>query len=379
MSLFRFIKPCETRWLSESSALDRVHEQYAGLLVYVHDVIETERLPDCVFLSNSLCTLSVCLSMPLVSMVMSEINLLVKQLQRSDVLFTQVAAMVDTTVYQLNKHFVASGTRYADKKYFSQWFKLTEVSEGSCLKWMDGDLVYRVTAKEADDVQNFEMYCENTGAKGGRATMVKVKTKQQFATVLKSVQETVTKLAANAVAAIKARFPPSNVLQALSVVQLGYWRDEKLGRKDFDIAVSTLSDLYGSARKTGVDKEHAPLIDAEQLSIQSSFYWDYMTAVKFDGIDTETHWKRVDNDEFIACKISQFQTVAHIVMSMPSSSVECERSFSLMALLKDGRRNRLLSNHLNACMRFGRTRFTVKDYPFDSAYQHWTKSERYML
>ena len=62
------------------------------------------------------------------------------------------------------------------------------------------------------------------------------------------------------------------MLQALSVVQIGYWRDEKLARKDFDAAVSTLSDLYGSARKTGVDKEHAPLIDAEQLSIQSSFF-----------------------------------------------------------------------------------------------------------
>lgn len=373
----RFIKPCETRWLSESAALERVHEQLKGLLVYSHDVVEAERLPDCVYLTQALCSLEVVLAMPLVCLLLRELNVLVKKLQCADVLFTQVAEHVEVTITQLTKHFVSASTRFTDRRYFVEYQSL--INQDSDLTWVDGDLVYRVPCGPDQPKQDFELTHEQQSARQGRVTTGNVKNKQQLAAVVKTVQACLTQLASNAIAALKSRFPPSNVLQALSIIQPAYYRDEKLSRKDYDIGVSNLCDLYGSDRSTGADQLHAAIINSDLLTFESSFFWDYMTAAKFDGLTAEMLWCRVDKDPALAARMSQFQIIAHIVLSLPASSVECERAFSLMSLVKDARRNRLLDAHLNACMRFGRSRFNLSSFPYDSAYQLWGPDGRYFV
>lgn len=345
--------------------------------MYSHDVVESERLPDCVYLTQALCQLEVVLAMPLVCLLLRELNVLVKKLQGSDVLFTQVAEHVDLTIAQLSKHFVSASTRFTDRRFFLEYLSL--VNDDKDLTWVDGDLVYRVTCGDDQPKQDFELTHEQKSVRQGRVTTGNVKSKQQLAAVVKSVQGCVTQLASNAIAALKSRFPPSNILQALSIIQPEYYRDEKLSRKDFDVGVSTLCDLYGAVRVTGADAEHAPLINAEKLTFESTFMWDYMNSNKFAGLTAEMLWRRIDNDSALASRLSQFQIVAHIVMSLPASSVECERAFSLMSLIKDARRNRLQDAHLNACMRLGRSRFNLLSFPYDSAYQLWGPDQRYFV
>lgn len=74
----RLLYSCQTRWLSNSPALDRLLEQFPALIKYSHDVLEETRNPEMVFVSNQLCQLELVLMLPLASLILSELNVLCK-------------------------------------------------------------------------------------------------------------------------------------------------------------------------------------------------------------------------------------------------------------------------------------------------------------
>ena len=59
------------------------------------------------------------------------------------------------------------------------------------------------------------------------------------------------------------------------------------------------------------------------------------------------------------------------MLLIPVGSVENERCFSLMNLLKSDLRNRLGEDHLNCCVRVKRCRFGLNDFPFNEALSQW--------
>ena len=157
----------------------------------------------------------------------------------------------------------------------------------------------------------------------------------------------------------------------------------RLNKNCYNIAVDHLADFYGVARKTvdstGVETEHAAIVCSDTFKQQSSWFYDYMTGICMHIKDTQTLWVNIDNDISVSSRISEIQKLAHVLLSLPASSVEPERSFSQMALLKDCKRNRLLPKHLNTCMRLAKSRFTLSSFPLKDAHRVWLSSDRYMV
>jgi hAT family C-terminal dimerisation region len=69
--------------------------------------------------------------------------------------------------------------------------------------------------------------------------------------------------------------------------------------------------------------------------------------------------------------MSEWITLAHLILSIPSGSVENERRFSGMNLTVTDLRSRLETEHVNVQLRIATSTFTVKDYPYDECFDHW--------
>lgn len=74
--------------------------------------------------------------------------------------------------------------------------------------------------------------------------------------------------------------------------------------------------------------------------------------------------------------LSEWVKLAQIYLTLPTTSVSNERSFSIMNLIKDALRNRLSTFHLNVCMRLARSSCTYKDYPRARAYEIWEAARK---
>jgi hypothetical protein len=71
-----------------------------------------------------------------------------------------------------------------------------------------------------------------------------------------------------------------------------------------------------------------------------------------------------------------FAHMARIAMSFPLTSVENERQFSFMKLVKSQTRNRLGESLLNALSRIKRSKYTVRSFPYEKAIKVWQKQKK---
>ncbi|GAB4819968.1 hypothetical protein N2152v2_007014 [Parachlorella kessleri] len=74
------------------------------------------------------------------------------------------------------------------------------------------------------------------------------------------------------------------------------------------------------------------------------------------------------------CWYQPLYKLALLSMTIPIGSVQNERSFSRMNLIKTELRNRLEGKHLNVAMRVARSRHTAATFPFKRAFSLWKKA-----
>lgn len=67
-------------------------------------------------------------------------------------------------------------------------------------------------------------------------------------------------------------------------------------------------------------------------------------------------------------KVTEYAKLARLYATLPSGSVDNERGFSIMNLLKNNLRNRLGTDHLNASTRNLRSSYTYLTFPYDKIY-----------
>lgn len=80
---------------------------------------------------------------------------------------------------------------------------------------------------------------------------------------------------------------------------------------------------------------------------------------------TKVAWQSILTDKILRSEISEFCKLAEILLCIPIGSVQNERAFSQMNLIKSDLRNSLGPKHLNACMRARRSKHTVKTLPVE--------------
>ena len=85
--------------------------------------------------------------------------------------------------------------------------------------------------------------------------------------------------------------------------------------------------------------------------------------------ETKASWMSILADRYLREEISEFCKLANIMLCIPIGSVQNERCFSQMNLIKSDLRNRLGHQHLNAAMRIRRSKYTLESFPVHRAVQ----------
>ena len=99
------------------------------------------------------------------------------------------------------------------------------------------------------------------------------------------------------------------------------------------------------------------------------------------GKPTASIWHTVSNSVELKCSLSEWLSLANkALVQVPGferERVEEERLYSKLALIKDERRNCLLSDHLNACLVLATQRvWALRDFFFFRAVQKWFEAKK---
>lgn len=363
-----FVSICQTRWLTQASALKIVMEQLPGLLLYLQKLFQYELPPELVFVQRLLTDVRFQLSMSLFAVLLEQLQVLVKVLQYDNVLHSTVGQALDSTIRSMRKNFVTPATQLQDKRLFAVWYRLTEAPEiESPLKWdpHTDELIYQVVDKNGD-ATNVSMFMESPSARG-RAVMVPVQTMADFRDVVKLAKQDVKDAAQALINDLTVRFPPTPLLNAMSIINPHYWRlpSIPLTMSKFETDVDVLIAKFGAA------------LDVPQIKSELEFFFQWAGVAAFDFESPQEWWLHVDTNPAINLRIPGLQKLAHLLLSLPCSSCSNERRFSAMSYLANDRRNRLAADHLAACVRAYCSQFNYKDLDSSTVLQHWSSSLRY--
>ena len=130
--------------------------------------------------------------------------------------------------------------------------------------------------------------------------------------------------------------------------------------------------------------EPAPVPAAEAAAEEEPFNFDFDD--DDDDVEEEPEegsgattgsgstWRGKDGNR----SFSEFANLAELAFAIVPGSVDPERLFSNMKFLKNPQRNRLVGEHLSACMRmFSQEWFTVASFPYDAAKRAWKASAQF--
>ena len=114
----------------------------------------------------------------------------------------------------------------------------------------------------------------------------------------------------------------------------------------------------------------APLLDKKGLQLE----WDTVLPALIARAGTRSmgdFWGLVLRTPAQLQHMPQFAQLAQIALTFPITSVENERQFSLMNLVKNKFRNRMGEKLLNAICRIKRCSYTVENFPYREAQKEW--------
>ena len=89
------------------------------------------------------------------------------------------------------------------------------------------------------------------------------------------------------------------------------------------------------------------------------------------GEKTASAWARAIANPASSRHLSEYIKLAKFMLSSPATSVENERQFSLMKLLKSTTRNRMGPQLLNGLCRIQRSGYSLLDFPFEESLKVW--------
>lgn len=169
---------------------------------------------------------------------------------------------------------------------------------------------------------------------------------------------------------LEATFPDAGLLDALSIL------NPQLVPKEGDLQsygckqMSALVDFYGHPID-GVDGAHQNLVDPIQTNVE----WELIKSVMrtHPESDTAAFYKSFllpNKDSF--CNLF---TLASVCLTLPCTSVNCERAISAYNLIKTDRRNRLTTDYVDTQLCLMMEAPPLKEFDFDLAFKFWLKAK----
>lgn len=182
---------------------------------------------------------------------------------------------------------------------------------------------------------------------------------------------------------LTTRIRRDDALDAFEALQAPFYRqhieDEEAFKRVAKGKIDVLANIYGTAATTASNTEVPPLVDALSLDLEfESFYMRMISAAK-NGQSTRDLWKNIFVSPAVSKHMRSYCVLAKVMMCLPVTSVENERQFSLMNLLKNEMRNSLGQEHMNCLSRIKRSTYNVETFPYSSWLKEWLKPGRYCV
>ncbi len=141
--------------------------------------------------------------------------------------------------------------------------------------------------------------------------------------------------------------------------------------------VAVLAEMYGTSASKADGSVVPPLVDPTDLLLQFESLYTRMESAAKHGQSTKDAWEAIFTSPAVSKHMPAYCTLAKIMLCVPVTSVENERQFSLMKLLKNEKRNRMGPELLNCLSRVKRSPYTVKTFPYQSWLREWLTAGRY--
>lgn len=122
-----------------------------------------------------------------------------------------------------------------------------------------------------------------------------------------------------------------------------------------------------------------PLLNGDLLDEQLEAFTSIMKSLCGRANTVAELWQHIDHTSD-GRRVTEYAKLARLYATLPSGSVDNERSFSIMNIVKNALRNRLGTPHLNASMRNFRSSYTYLTFPYEEVYAHFiARKERRMM
>lgn len=364
---------CEVRFLSIQGALSKLWHNLFPVLAKVHEDMTNTMHPDACFIVESFGDLDTLLFCAIVMPLFTELNVLVKYLQGREVYLFDVALAVQACKDTLAREYAACSL-----ESFEEYLKLKAVCMAGPLQGMDdrdvagltwiGSILHLVLTKDV----TIEMTAKPQNVRGRKRSEA---VDTLFAReVVQRVEESAKALVQKVLDDFESRFPPCEVLQSLAVVDPRYWLGNMFDMSSFATLMDVLIKQFGVDHKTSDGTVIPALLCGKSLKAQAPSFISHMQGLQ-EGITSSILWSRVASSDVLSARYSEWLIVARISLLVPIGSVENEREFSLLNLLKSDRRNRLAGDNLNACMSIATIPAGLTGFDFEQAYSHWFSSK----
>jgi hypothetical protein len=360
----RLLRIHDIRWLSIYSVLDRWHKEYKTLLVYTATKRGTDLSAGQLY--NQMRDAKVLVTSIAMKPLLESLHVLVKEIQSPDFSFEHLAQRLEGLQEMIDADFNEDNLTKFGGIEFKDFIEIG--GEKSPLFWDDGDLKYKAGATD-----HFVLW-------KGEHVMEDLWNGEIFTFVV----EQVGGLASSVSAQLKERFPKKELLEAMSILQASYWLSEESMRPDFEESVKLLAEFYGEPKTLMSDfmagvplippinaallRKQAGRFEREMARLGNSFkQGDSQNDPKLKKMGiTKPLWTYVMKSP-LRGDISEFVTLAIIMLIMPASSAQAERLFSSMNFIKNDHRNRLGEEHLNHTIRLFTSKYDMDDFPFETA------------
>ncbi|MCO5598189.1 hypothetical protein L7F22_052281 [Adiantum nelumboides] len=360
----KLLRDVETRWISLYKPILRLYEEYRTLVSKMKkdcgDNVEALRV------FEELIDIEI-IGIPCVLPLLERMHMLVKLSQAQDVYVLDFVECIENTkkvlkeMYDLHLGF--------KRPKFKMWTSLVYGSDS----WLD------FNEKDELGIVFNNMFIIVKGGFEGQGVRHSRRGSVSNSVLLETIEHVKRECHAAAnflVQEINDRFPSHDLIEAFSIIYPQFWYSLTC-EVDFLRHLKTLQASYCTQRD--VDGcFYGPILDAEKLDSQSSFFIATMkahvakTPMEYAKEVTVTFlWKKLSHTSQLMSQIFEYAKLADLALVMIIGSVEDERTFSRLDFIKNKKRNRL-DKHLDICVRaFEQKFYDINTFPFNEACNVW--------
>ena len=416
MDQLKVLRDVSTRWISLLRPLERLFTMWTALVLYCNRAASKSKpVADAGELYNRLVLADNLLGAAMLLPMLRELNKFVKHCEErsaSPVALRERVATLRGAVADMYLGATAfSAEAFPELDGLRHGTSILAIGAGHhvCIKVRGPGMIID---------EHFQLVAvppQEPGKRGGNRRHAVPMDKDTFMALMQRIQQQMAEAATLLVGELDNRFPSSAVLEACELVTPEYWASSKATAEDVQAKLGVLKEQFGvSKERTGL-KEGSKAIkpklsDAEMqqqlpefrklavpiaVQLMQVVKQEKKAEAKYHKLEAKRKkagrkrprtglpwpqealptitrfWRMLEERESAFPLISEWAAAAELVIVMVPGSVEEERLFSVMNLLKDDTRNRL-DEHLEATVRiFYQQLYTTGTFPFERAYRHW--------